>query len=236
MVRTKLRWACCGFMLLAGAAWPAMASAQSTPQTGTSSSVPAQTPPRLPPLVEKDLSDGRKSLNADLIAQKSRFPFKITDENDHLIGMYRVLAYAPSIGQGIIDLGNRWSQSRILTRRMQEIAILNTAAADRASYVWYAHEHLSTGLFSKQEIDAMRERRPLKLSDPREQFVNDMSRSLAEHGDIDDSLYNRGVEQIGHEGIVELTWIIGVYRIDTLQLRVHRLSGAPEDAFAPAGK
>jgi len=29
-------------------------------------------------------------------------------------------------------------------------------------------------------------------------------------GDLDDSLYQRGVERLGYDGLIELTWIVGV--------------------------
>ena len=113
---------------------------------------------------------------------------------------------------------------------MREIAILATAAAGRASFVWYAHERLARDVLSKEERDALRERRPLKLDDARDQVVHDITRSLTDNGDLNDSLYERGVSLLGHEGLVELIWVVGVYQIDTLQLRVHRL-GAPEATF-----
>ncbi len=190
---------------------------------------------RLPPLDRETLNEYGKSVHDKILSAAPKLPYRIADENNRLIGMYRVLGYAPAMGEGINILGTRWNQSTHLSKRMLEISILATAAADKASFVRYAHEGLAKGLLTQGEIDDLRERKPLQLADPREQTVHDVTRALLEKGDLDDALYQRAVQALDYEGLVELIWVIGIYKIDALQLRVHRL-GAPDDHLQPAGK
>ncbi len=187
---------------------------------------------RLPPLDRAKLSEYGKSVHDKILSAAPKLPYKIADENDNLIGMYRVLAYAPAVGEGITELGNRWIHSERLSRRMQEIAILGTSAADRTAYVWYAHQSLAKGLLTDGEMQALRERKPLQFSDPKDQAVHEVTQAMLDKGDVDDALYQRAVSAVGYDGLVELVWIIGIYKIDAMQLRIHRL-GSPGGQFPP---
>ena len=187
---------------------------------------------RLPPISRDALDDHGKALFDSFVAEYSELGFRIANENGEFIGIFRVELSAPALSEAIGQVALKWMALDLWTRRMQEITVLGTAAAEQSDYIWYGHEAHANGVLTPGELHALRRREHVQFSDPKEQVVHDLMRALNDKGDIDDVLYQRAADVLGHKGLTELIWVVGVYKTEALQLRVHRL-GTPEDVAPP---
>lgn len=183
---------------------------------------------RLPPPTLNELGEQACQL-AGMIEQADKagsFPFKTKDEEGNLIGMFRVLVYSPQLGESITRIGLAIDTSDQVPRRARHAAILAVAAHEQSDYEWYSHELAAQDSLTPDEIEGLRQRKSLRFGDNNEQVCHDVVRSLLDIGDVPDELHVRAVDALGHSGLVELVWIVGLYKASALQLRVHRL-GAP---------
>ncbi|UPY38872.1 carboxymuconolactone decarboxylase family protein [Sediminicoccus sp. KRV36] len=129
-------------------------------------------------------------------------------------------------------LGELLRYETTLEPRLSELAILVCARHWTSHHEWTAHkrEALKAGL-APEVIAAIAARRAPGLSDPREQVVFDVSRTLLATGRVPKPLYHAGVAALGERGMVELVGILGYYCLVALTLNTFEL-GLP-DSIAP---
>lgn len=109
---------------------------------------------------------------------------------------------------------------------MTELIILTIAndaesEFELASHEWMAYE---AGLTHGQLV-ALRQRDEPELEDEVERIAWRTTRRLVESGDLNDEDYEAAVSTLGDRGLVELTTLVGFYRLVALQLEVFRISG-----------
>jgi hypothetical protein len=111
-----------------------------------------------------------------------------------------------------------------------ELVILTVAHHVESDFEVAAHEWMGyeAGL-THDELDALRERREPQLEDDAERIARRTTVTLLDSGDLDDPAYEQAVATLGERGLVEVTALVGYYRLVALQLRVFRVAG---DAYA----
>lgn len=136
-------------------------------------------------------------------------------------GPFHPLLYAPRMGNVVQRLGECIRYEGALADRQREIAILVAAARWRADYEWWAHARIARQLgVSDEVIDAIRERRQPELDDAEEEIVHEVARSALDHGSVPDLLYQRALEALGAERVVEIVVLVGYYTLISLTLNV----------------
>ena len=115
-----------------------------------------------------------------------------------------------------------------LSPREREIAVCVINSKWRAHYSTNAHAQLATGLgLPADTVNALVCGQPVSLPDKREQLVYEMVTALAECRWIPRDLYERALEALGHNGITDVTVLMGLYTAVSLTLNFYDV---PADA------
>ncbi len=151
----------------------------------------------------------------------------LVDSEGRLGGPLTVYLYAPAIGVKQQAFGAALSFEISLSRRVAELIILTVANDVQSEFELAAHEPLgfAAGL-SHDQLDALRDQREPELTEDVERIAWQTTVHLLETGDLDDAAYANAVAVLGERGLVELTTLVGYYRLVALQLRVFRIGRA----------
>lgn len=154
----------------------------------------------------------------------------LVDSEGRLAGPLNTLLYAPELGTVQQALGAALRYQISLSRRVTELVILTVAHDTRSEFELAAHEPMAfeAGLTHGQ-LAALRERRDPELEDAAEQTAWRTTVELLATGDLEDVAYKEAVSAFGERGLVELTLLVGYYRLLALQLRVFRI---PRKSYA----
>lgn len=148
----------------------------------------------------------------------------LVDDEGRLGGPLNSLLYAPAVGAAQQMLGAALRYEISLSRRVAEVVILTVAHHADSEFELAAHEPMAhdAGL-TDAELVALRERRDPRLADPAEQTAWRTTAQLLDAGGLDDRAYERAVGALGEQGLVELTTLVGYYRLLALQLRTFHI-------------
>jgi alkylhydroperoxidase family enzyme len=183
--------------------------------------------PRLVKLLPPALDDEQRAVYDAIVggprAQGPR-PSSLTDDDGGLIGPFNAFLLQPRLGQPLQELGAAVRFQTSLSDRAREVAILVVAAARESSFEWYAHAAIGrrAGL-TDDELAAIRENRPDRLTDDVERMVGETAYALVTWGDLDDDQYERVVAALGRPTLFEVLTLVGYYSLIALQLRVFRV-------------
>lgn len=181
---------------------------------------------RLPPLTPHELDPDQRALyDAITRGPRSRGPqhFALTREDGSLAGPFNAFLLWPPVGRALQDLGAALRYETSLPDRTREIAILMVAAHWDSAFERHAHERVgrAAGL-ADAELEAIREGAPAAYEDPQEQAAARLVAAMLD-GDLDDQAWAESAQNLGAQGIFELTAIVGYYATLALQLRVFRV-------------
>ena len=179
---------------------------------------------RLAVLTPDVLNDEQRALYESIAGSSRRSFMAMTDDDGGLVGPFNAYLYSPVIGELLQRLGAAIRASPHLTRRMQELAILVTAVDADSAFEVMAHEQLalSAGLEPEQVQTLLAGHEP-QIEDREEQMVWRTAVTLVEKGDLSDQEYDEAVSALGPEKVVDLTTLVGYYRLVALQLRLFRV-------------
>ena len=136
-------------------------------------------------------------------------------------GPFHPLLYAPLMGNVVQRLGECIRYEGALSDRQREIAILVSAARWRADYEWWAHARIARQCgVSDAIIDAICARHQPEFENAAEAIVHDVARSALDHGSVPNLLYERAVDALGAERVVEIVILVGYYTLISLTLNV----------------
>ena len=152
-------------------------------------------------------------------------PFPLTDEHRHLQGPFGPMLDLGALGLAVAQLGEALRFRGGLSDREREIAILLTAAHDRSSFEWYAHERVARRLgFSDDEVNAVRRAttRPSAsvFPDAREAAVAVVTGEVLMTGDLSDESFAAARDSLSQADVVGLLVLIGHYRNLATVMRV----------------
>src|SRR5262245_4903618 len=108
-----------------------------------------------------------------------------------------------------------------LERRLVQLMILVAARLATAHYAWFIHEpHALNSGISPDIVEAIRERRTPYFTREDERVVYDITMELNTTRSLSEANYQRGMEILGEQAMVELVSAIGLGR--------HRILPGPE--------
>ncbi|HWM05155.1 MAG TPA: carboxymuconolactone decarboxylase family protein [Actinophytocola sp.] len=168
--------------------------------------------PRLPPVDPDRLTEEQQRVYRTIAGSRGR-----------VAGPFTALLVSPELADRVQHLGAFIRYDSSLEPRLSELAILVIARAVDSAFEWTAHEpHALRAGVRPEVIEAIRaDRRPDGLAADAA-AVHDYTRELVA-GDVTDATYDTARDTIGTVGVVELTVLIGYYRLLATTLRAHRL-------------
>ena len=178
---------------------------------------------RFKPLVWEQLTPEQKTMVNDLLA----------GQRTALSGPFNVFLRSPEMGNVAQKLGEHVRFRSAVPRRLNEMAIIMTAAWWRSPYEWTAHKRaaLEAGL-AADVVDAIQAgRRPPRMA-PDETTVYDFCSELRETRRVSDGTFKAAVSLFGEPGVVDLMAAMGYYDLVSMALNVDRYP-LPDGTPAP---
>jgi 4-carboxymuconolactone decarboxylase len=134
-------------------------------------------------------------------------------------GPFSVLVRIPHVAEPANGLHNAFRLHGKLDRRIFELLILMVARAYTAEFAWVVHEALAlkAGL-DEQIIAAVRERRVPEFKSTDERLTYDLVNQLLQTRTLSTSAYQRGIDGLGLDLLLELVSAVGFYSMVCLVL------------------
>jgi 4-carboxymuconolactone decarboxylase len=127
----------------------------------------------------------------------------------------------PGLADQAQSLGRYARYETLLAPRLSELAIITTARIWGSAYEWFAHSGIALEAGIKIEIvDALRQGRIPEFDDPEQQAIFEFAVTLHTKRRVPDDQFNRVVDQIGKDGMVDLVGILGYYTLISMTLNV----------------
>ena len=180
---------------------------------------------RIPDLSPADMSDRQKQL-FDIIAGT---------RGGTVRGPFAIWLRHPDLVEKADDFGSHLRSGTDVPPRLSELAILVTARFWNASYEWFAHAGAAANAgISRTNIDAIRTGGTPDFANDDEQCVYDLSKELYETKFVSDENYNRAIELLGQDQVIDLVAIVGFYSMVALTLNAFHapLPEGAEDPFS----
>jgi alkylhydroperoxidase family enzyme len=127
-------------------------------------------------------------------------------------GMYQVLANAPTLLDGWLELGWSLRQDASSERGLRELAIARVAQITHSDYVWRSHYQMarSSGI-SAEKLAALEQWSGSDLFDTAERAVLGVTDQLTRDADVTDDVWNTFAGIFDDRQKVELTLTISWY-------------------------
>lgn len=164
---------------------------------------------RLDPIHVEELTTEQKPVYEEIMRTRPK----------GLDGPFGVWLRRPSIAEPCEKLQNAFRLRGRLDRRPAELLVLLVAREWTAQYAWYMHERLAreAGL-DPATIDAIRERRRPAALRPDEQPVYDVVTELLATRAVSTPTYQRAIEALGPDLLIEVVGAIGYYSMACMTL------------------
>jgi 4-carboxymuconolactone decarboxylase len=171
--------------------------------------------PLLSPLAlsarQRDLYD---RINATFGKWSDSIHFQSKTDNGSLIGPFNPILYSPGISSSFLDLHDAEERHTSLDERVRQVVILSVGAVWKSDYELYAHSAaagkagISTSAIRTLATGGL----PDDLSE-REKAAQRYARQFSAEHRVDANLYSAAVRAFGEHGVVDLTYLIGIYHI-----------------------
>lgn len=136
---------------------------------------------------------------------------------------HQIWLHAPRFCEVAHKVGEYCRYQATLPQALSELAILVAGRHWRADYEWWAHSRIAreAGLPEKI-IEAVRVGNYPDFSgqDPRAEVIYTIAREMLETRTLSQSSYDRALETLGAEALVEVVGIVGYYCLISLTLNV----------------
>jgi 4-carboxymuconolactone decarboxylase len=168
---------------------------------------------RFAPLKAEQLTAEQKTMVADLLS----------GTRTSLNGPFNALLRSPDMGNRSQKLGEYVRFRTSVPRRLNEMAILMTAAWWSSQYEWYAHKTLAldAGLGAAVADDLQAGRRPSAMR-PDETVIYNFCTELRDRRRVSDATFKAAVDLLGEKGVVDLIATMGYYDLVSMVLNVDR--------------
>lgn len=170
---------------------------------------------RFPLLTPAELSAVQRAVY-DSIAGPPRGngTFTVVYDDGALAGPFNAMLLAPALGNAVQALGAALRFGGALDARLRELVICAISADLDSAYEWYAHSRVAATVgISAAELEHLAEGSVPPTLSPTEHAVLDLTRVLLRGTAVDDDTHARVLSQVGHAGVVELTVLVGYYRM-----------------------
>jgi 4-carboxymuconolactone decarboxylase len=145
------------------------------------------------------------------------------------------MLHAPSVGAPLQDLGSAIRYRTGLSARIREIAILQVAVATDSRFEWWAHERVGRQVgLTDLELTWLANAAPLQLADPVEQAAHDFVSAVLRGPAVPSEEYAQAEAVLGQRALVELTVLVGYYRLLSETMHVFAVGVPGETGPTPA--
>lgn len=104
---------------------------------------------------------------------------------------------------------------------LSELAILVTARTWSAEYEWFAHKRIALEAGLDPEIaEAIRQRERPSFKDAAQEIVHDFALALHTDKHVGQTLYDKAVNILGSDAVVDLVAVLGYYGFVSMTLNV----------------
>jgi 4-carboxymuconolactone decarboxylase len=166
-------------------------------------------------------------LDDQLSAEQRTLRDSILASRGNLDGPFIPWLMSPEFGDLAQRLGAFCRYHTQLTLQESELLILCVAARFQCIGEQQIHEPIAKRQGISQEmIDALRERRMPPLPPGRLEMLHALARSLLDTNRIDQMLYDRSIQMLGTQAIVEVVGILGYYALAAFTLNAFDMSNA----------
>jgi 4-carboxymuconolactone decarboxylase len=180
------------------------------------------------PAIPKDLGlrgDRFKPLTTEQLtpAQRKMIEHLLSGERAGVNGPFNVLLRSPEMGDLAQQFGAEMRYHSSIPRKLNEFAILITAAHWRSQYEWYAHHRdgLKYGLEAPVMDSLAAGKRPSPM-DADEEIVYNFCHELLNKTQVSDANFKAAVTKFGERGVVDLIGTMGYYNMVSMLLNVDR--------------
>lgn len=178
---------------------------------------------RLPQLKYQDLALEVRPLADDILKVSSAA----------LGGPYNALLRSPEMARRCFDLLDYLRFQTSVEKRLNEFAILIQARVANAQYEWWAHEPIArkAGLSDAVMRDLQQCRRPAAMRED-ESLIYDFCVQLTLNHRVPDALWQRAVDALGEQRVIDLTVLSGTYVMVSMLLNATQV-GIPNGGADP---
>ena len=147
-------------------------------------------------------------------------------------GPFGIWLRTPALAEKAAALGDHLRDETTLPRKLLELAVLTVARHWNAQYEWHAHVRRvpEVGL-DPAVIEAIRTRKEPVFRDKDEAIVYRVAKELCETRALADDTYERAVDRLGEQTVVDLVTAVGFYVMVAIVLvgfQVDILNGDPK--------
>lgn len=148
-------------------------------------------------------------------------------------GPYNALLRSPEMARRCFDFLDYLRFRTSVNKRLNELAILIQARISNAQYEWWAHETIArkAGLSDAVMDDLRACRRPASMQAD-EALVYDYCVQLSLNHRVPDALWQRAVDAMGEQAVVDLTVLSGTYVMVSMLLNATQV-GIPNGGALP---
>jgi 4-carboxymuconolactone decarboxylase len=173
---------------------------------------------RLPLLDPLTLSPAQKAtyehLNNTWIPWANGVPFQSKLDDGRLIGPFNPILFSPAISLSFLALQETEQKDTSLTKRVREVVILAVGSVWKSKYELYAHGAVARKAGIAEDAIRMLTvgDQPDELSEP-EKIAQRYALQLSTEHHVGAVLYSEAEQAFGQRGLVEITYLTGIYHI-----------------------
>ena len=151
-------------------------------------------------------------VNASLGSLADRIHVRSKTDDGRLIGPFNPMILSPEISSGFLDLLDAEGKYTSLSERVRELVILAVGAVWKADYELYFHSAAArkAGIPESAIRTLATGGLPDDLSE-QEKVAQRYAHQLSAEHRVDPDLYRSAVRAFGEQGVVDLTYLIGIY-------------------------
>lgn len=157
---------------------------------------------------------------AKLTPEQQRVAAEISGARKNVRGPFTIWLRNPALAEHANAFGIALRDSKVLDRRLFELAVIVACRAATVQYAWSSHAPAAEAAgVSPATIAAIRDNRMPDFQRDDERVVYDVATELMQTRDLSQPTYDRAVAQFGIDGTVDLVSTIGYYTMVGLFLK-----------------
>jgi 4-carboxymuconolactone decarboxylase len=157
---------------------------------------------------------------AALTPEQQRVAAEISGARKNVRGPFTIWLRNPALAEHANAFGVALRDSKVLDRRLFELAVIVVCRAATVQYAWSSHAPAAEAAgVSPEVVAAIRDNRAPDFKRDDERVVYDVATELMQTRDLSQPTYDRAVAQFGIDGTVDLVSTVGYYAMVGLFLK-----------------
>jgi 4-carboxymuconolactone decarboxylase len=149
---------------------------------------------------------------AKLTAEQQRVAATISGARKNVRGPFTIWLRNPALAEHANAFGVALRDSKVLDRRLFELAVITVCRAFTVQYAWSSHAPAAAAAGVPPDvIAAIRDNREPVFEHDDERVAYDVATELMRTRDLSQATYDRAVAMFGVEGTVDLVSTVGYY-------------------------